>query len=194
MASRFLFLLTSKTFVVFVTNTSKKNLSAKISKTLTHFETIDQREQFVNSSPSSTENVRNSVRIPRSRGGKNKGGKRLHLSVPLCSLSAAHRKWFCFSSAAKTMGILRYTRATGRWKERRERERKRGRAASAVTAVTPVILLYAGNKCAPLTHASAIPAFSSILVRPRAPLPVPSNSPLRRGTSLEKKKGKEGKK
>lgn len=52
MASRFLFLLTSKTFVVFVTNTSKKNLSAKISKTLTHFETIDQREQFVNSSPS----------------------------------------------------------------------------------------------------------------------------------------------
>lgn len=73
MASRFLFLLTSKTFVVFVTNTSKKNLSAKISKTLTHFETIDQREQFVNSSPSSTENVRNSVRIPRSREGKNKG-------------------------------------------------------------------------------------------------------------------------
>lgn len=76
------------------------------------------------------------------------GGKRLH-SVPLRSLS--HRKWFCFSSAAKTMGISRYT---GRWKEER---------ASAVTAVTPVILLYAGNKCAPLTHASAIPALSSIL-------------------------------
>lgn len=75
MASRFLFLLTSKTFVVFVTNTSKKNLSAKISKTLTHFETIDQREQFTPPPPpfSSTENVRNSVRIPRSRGGKNKG-------------------------------------------------------------------------------------------------------------------------
>lgn len=28
--------------------------------------------------------------------------------------------------------------------------------ASAVTAVTAVILLYVGNKCPPLTHASAI--------------------------------------
>lgn len=42
MASRFLFFLTSKTFV-FVTNTSKTNLSAKISKTLTHFETWPKR-------------------------------------------------------------------------------------------------------------------------------------------------------
>lgn len=41
-------------------------------------------------------------------------------------------------------------------KKREERERAGRVVASAVTAVTAVILLYAGNKCAPLTHASAI--------------------------------------
>lgn len=168
----------------------KKNLSAKIPKTFTHFEkhagngwlkitlAINQREQFVSSSqqrerrsslsPFFTGNVRNSARIPRSRGEKNKGeegGRETPAFGPVTSVSRLRTE----NGSASVQPLKRWEFCVTRG-QRADERRERGRAASAVTAVTPVILLYAGNKCAPLTHASAIPAFSSILVRPRAHL------------------------
>lgn len=88
---------------------------------------------------------------------ENKGerGGRLG-SGPVMQFRGVHTENGSASVAAKTMGISRYARPAGRRKEKE-------RAASAVTAVTAVILLYAGNKCAPLTHASAIAAFPPLL-------------------------------
>lgn len=51
---------------------------------------------------------------------------------------------------------MRASKGEARYERSAKREKKRAAVASAVTAVTAVILLYAGNKCAPLTHASAI--------------------------------------
>lgn len=139
---------------------------------------INQRKQFVSSSqqrerrsslsPFFTGNVRNSARIPRSRGEKNKGeegGRETPAFGPVTSVSRLRTE----NGSASVQPLKRWEFCVTRG-QRADERRERGRAASAVTAVTPVILLYAGNKCAPLTHASAIPAFSSILVRPRAHL------------------------
>lgn len=76
------------------------------------------------------------------------------------TISFSHTENGSVSVTTKTMRIPHYKRRLSKkgvaGKKREERERAGRVVASAVTAVTAVILLYAGNKCAPLTHASAI--------------------------------------
>lgn len=52
--------------------------------------------------------------------------------------------------------VMRASKGEARYERSAKKEKERAAVASAVTAVTAVILLYAGNKCASLTHASAI--------------------------------------
>lgn len=52
--------------------------------------------------------------------------------------------------------VMRASKGEARRERHGKKEKERAAVASAVTAVTAVILLYVGNKCAPLTHASAI--------------------------------------
>lgn len=51
---------------------------------------------------------------------------------------------------------MRAPEGEARYERKCEEGERAAAVASAVTAVTAVILLYACNKCAPLTHASAI--------------------------------------
>lgn len=63
------------------------------------------------------------------------------------------------SVTTKTMGnfaLCARLEGEARWKRSGKKEEERTAVAPAVTAVTAVILLYTGNKCVPLTHASAI--------------------------------------
>lgn len=98
-----------------------------------------------------------------SRDGALRLGTVTHRAPPGCIpkmvlLQLPLKRWeFCVMRAGASERASASEGKARREKKREEGERASRRAvASAVTAVTAVILLYAGNKCAPLTHASAI--------------------------------------